>query len=302
MKILVTGGAGYIGSCIVAQLIDSGHEVVVVDTLARGHRQAVHPKATLCYGYAEVFQTFDGIDVVIHAAALAYEAESYQLPGEYYETNFVGTVRLLKNMMAAGVQKIVYCSSCMALESQSPYARSKEYAETAVQGSGLNYVILRYYNVCGADLEHDHDLGEDHRPETHLIPLALKAAMTGDTLTINGDNYRTIDGTCVRDYVDVVEVAVLTGAAAIQNALDGQVAFVGSGIGWSVLQIIKKCEEVTGKKIKTQVGPGRLNTPEIIIAPLSPRVKRKSMVDQSIEAAWTWMQKHPNGYDGGKNV
>ena len=324
MRVLVTGGAGYIGSVVAEELINNGHEVVVYDNLQKGHRAAVNRKATFVEADLLDGETLgrtirgNAIEAVVHMAAYALVGESVQQPAEYYRNNVIGGVTLLSVMRDNGIKRIVFSSSAAVYgepgkqpieesdptHPMNPYGENKLAFERALAWDDevydLRYASLRYFNAAGATTS----CGEWHDPETHLIPLILQtAAGNRDQVEIYGDDYPTRDGTCVRDYIHVVDLA-----QAHIMALD--VLGEGSGIynlgygggGYTVREVIDTASEVTGKNIRTRVGPRRAGDPAVLIAS-SEKIKRELGWNASqqdlrliIQSAWDWMKAHPNGY------
>ena len=324
MRVLVTGGAGYIGSVVAEELINNGHEVVVYDNLQKGHRAAVNRKATFVEADLLDGETLgrtirgNAIEAVVHMAAHALVGESVQQPAEYYRNNVIGGVTLLSVMRDNGIKRIVFSSSAAVYgepgkqpieesdptHPMNPYGENKLAFERALAWDDevydLRYASLRYFNAAGATTS----CGEWHDPETHLIPLILQtAAGNRDQVEIYGDDYPTRDGTCVRDYIHVVDLA-----QAHIMALD--VLGEGSGIynlgcgggGYTVREVIDTASEVTGKNIRTRVGPRRAGDPAVLIAS-SEKIKRELGWNASqqdlrliIQSAWDWMKAHPNGY------
>jgi UDP-glucose-4-epimerase GalE len=326
VRVLVTGGAGYVGSTTAQRLIEAGHTVVVFDSLAIGHRDAVPPGAQLVVGdvldqqAVENALTAHQIDAVLHCSALSLVGESVREPARYYQNNVVGGVRLLDAMRAAGVRRIVFSSSAAVygvpdstpieetaqLRPINPYGDTKRSIEgmltSYTQAYGMAAVSLRYFNACGAtDL-----LGEDHDPETHLIPNVLAAVMRGDPITIFGDDYPTADGTCVRDYVHVDDLAAghLAALEFTAGAENGHSSFnLGSGNGFSNLQVVDAAEKVVGRPIQRTMGARRAGDPPTLVAGnTSARdvlgwEPRHGSLDEIIGSAWRWRVDHPNGYE-----
>jgi UDP-glucose-4-epimerase GalE len=286
-RILVTGGAGYIGSHTVRMLLRRGYEVTVVDDLSRGYRHNVESRG---FHQLRVQQTdamaelLTGHDAAIHFAAYISVGESMRVPELYFENNLGGSLSLLAAMLRAGVKHLVFSSTAAVygiphaspiLESfpiaaVNPYGESKVMVETLLRWfdtiHGLRSVCLRYFNACGADPEGG--LGEEHDPETHLIPLMLRAVSTGAPFTVFGDDYDTPDGTCIRDYIhvnDLAEAHILAVEALLAGGASDQFN-VGTGIGHSVLQMIRSVEEVTGRKAPYTVGPRREGDPPALVA------------------------------------
>ncbi len=288
-KILVTGGAGYIGAHTVQTLVRAGFDPVVVDNLSKGHRHNVDPArlrvmdmgATDSLG--ELMRR-ERIEAVVHFAAFIAVGESVQQPELYFVNNVGGTLSLVAAMQRAGVGRLVFSSSAAVygtpervpiLESApfapvSPYGESKAMVEKVLgwldECRGLRSVSLRYFNACGADPEGR--LGEEHDPETHLIPLLLRAVRTGEPITLFGDDYATPDGTCVRDYVhvcDLAEAHVLALGALLQGGPSGAYN-VGTGAGHSVREVLHAVEEVTGRKVPFVMGPRRSGDAAVLVA------------------------------------
>jgi UDP-glucose 4-epimerase len=323
MKLLVTGGAGYIGSIVSRQLLAAGHEVVVFDSLERGHRAAVAPEARFVHADLRdapaiadtVSQGFDG---VLHFAALALVGESVSQPERYYHANVVGTMNLLDAMRASEVPRLVFSSTCAIYgqpdevpisESAPPrpanaYGASKLAVDLMIgdycRAHGLGAVSLRYFNVAGASGE----AGEDHYPETHLIPNILRTAQGRNPhVEVFGTDYPTSDGTAIRDYIHIEDLS-----AAHLLALDGTTAGthrifnLGNGSGFSVRQVIEVARAVTGAEIAVREGPRRPGDPptlvaasELIRAELGWKA-RKPELEQMIADAWAFAQAHPTGY------
>jgi len=325
-SVLVTGGAGYIGSVTVERLVDAGRRVVVLDDLSKGHREAVHPGARLVVGSvgdAPLVSSLlreHGVDAVIHFAALSLVSESMRRPGDYYDCNVVQAARLLDAMEASDVRKIVFSSSAgvygepesVPIGETHPtrpvnvYGDTKRAFENVLawrsEASELRAVSLRYFNAAGATGR----CGEDHDPETHLIPLALMAAAGElDALTVFGDDYDTPDGTCIRDYIDVRDLSDAHILAL--DALDrgsGGVYNLGNGEGWSVLNVLESVERVTDRKVERTVGRRREGDPARLIA--SSALAESELgwrpshteLDDMVGAAWRWRVEHPRGYSG----
>ncbi len=324
MRLLVTGGAGYIGSIVASHLLAMGHSVVVLDNLERGHRGAVPPGADLVVadlldadGLGEVVQAgfFDG---VLHFAALALVNESVSHPERYYRNNVGGTLNLLEAMRAAGVTVLVFSSTCavygepddVPICERAPtrpvnaYGASKLVADWMIghfcEAHGLGAVSLRYFNVAGAS----NGLGEDHEPETHLIPNILRAADgINPAVEIYGTDYPTPDGTAVRDYIHIEDLA-----AAHLLALDGarpgehRIFNLGNGTGFSVREVIEAAQSVTGVQIEARESPRRPGDPPMLVA-ASERIKselgwepRKSALADMVTDAWAFAKANPQGY------
>jgi len=327
MNVLVPGGAGYIGSHAVKQLIEAGHRAVVVDNLCRGHANALHPQAAfyqLDLGdtarLVEILRQH-AIDCVMHFAALAYVGESVQKPLDYYQNNTAGTISLLRAMQAAGVKRLVFSSTCatygepegvpivetMRQQPINPYGWSKWCVERILKDYGaadpqLAFVALRYFNVAGTAA--DGSLGEDHDPETHLIPTVLLAALgRNPKVTVFGTDYPTPDGTCIRDYVHVEDLCAAHIVA--MNALkpgDARFYNLGIGRGYSVKEVLQSAQRVTGIEIPVEYGPRRPGDPAVLFA--DPGKIRRELgwtarytdLDPIVATAWRWFQGHPQGY------
>jgi len=326
MRVLVTGGAGYIGSHAVRELLDRGHTVTVVDNLSTGHRKAVDPRARFIHTATSNFdvltQTFKtlGIQAVLHFAANIEVAESVGNPRKYYQNNFTNTLHLLHAMQETGVKKIIFSSTAAVYgEPQytpihelhprlpvNPYGRSKHMTEMMIEdfsaAYGINYAVLRYFNVAGA--HPDGSLGEDHYPESHLIPRILQAATTSAMeVKVFGNDYPTPDGTCVRDYIHVMDL--IDAHIIALESLDHQprqVYNLGSEKGFSVREIITACETVTGARLAVKEEPRREGDPAILVAS-SERIRRKlgwkrkyPSIEEIVRHAWIWRKKNPRGY------
>ena len=324
MRILVTGGAGYIGSVVTEELIKDGHEAVVYDSLYKGHREAVvegakFVEADLMDG-ATLRHTLteNRIDAVIHMAADSLVGESVQNPAKYYRNNVVAGLNLLDAMLDAGVRRIVFSSTAATygepakqpIEETDPTNPTNTYGETKLAfehamrwydaAYGLRYASLRYFNAAGATPS----CGESHDPETHIIPIVLQvAAGRKEFVEIYGDDYPTRDSTCVRDYIHVVDLARAHILAL--DRLDERSAIYNLGCGgdgYTVLEVIETARAVTGLDIPVRTGPRRAGDPAVLIAS-SEKIKRElgwkpQMQDLRliIESAWNWMQKYPSGY------
>jgi UDP-glucose 4-epimerase len=323
MELLVTGGAGYIGSVVAAQLRDAGHHVTVLDNLERGHREAVPDGCELIVAdlldldatRQAVARGFEG---VLHFAALALVSESVSNPERYHRGNFVGTLNLLDAMRAAEVKRLVFSSTCATYgepetvpisedEPTSPvnaYGNSKLAVDRMIADEctahGLGAISLRYFNVAGAS----GPLGEDHEPETHLIPLVLQAAAgVRDHVKIFGTDYATPDGTAIRDYIHVEDLAEAH-ILAIGATEPGrhEILNLGNGTGFSVRQVIEAARTVTGREIEAREEPRRAGDPPQLVA-ASEKVRRvlgweprKAEIETMIADAWAWHQANPDGY------
>ena len=328
MKILVLGGAGYIGSHTVYELIAAGEKVVIVDNLETGHREAVHPDAVFYQGdlrdLAFVDRVLDAesdIDAVIHFAANSLVGESMTNPLKYYDNNLCGTKVLLESMVAHGIDKIVFSSTAATYgepervpiletdrtEPTNPYGETKLSMEKMFHWTGLahglRFVSLRYFNACGA--QEDGQIGEDHAPETHLIPLILQVPNgQRETISIFGDNYDTKDGTCVRDYIHVTDLAQAH-ILAVNYLMKGgksDIFNLGNGVGFTVKEVIEAARRVTGHPIPAVVAQRRAGDPAKLIA--SSEKAREILgwnpehaeLEEIIASAWKWHKGHPNGY------
>jgi UDP-glucose-4-epimerase GalE len=324
VKALVTGGAGYIGSHAVRELLAAGHEVTVLDDLVKGHRAAVPAGVPLVVGdlgdRAALRRALDGVQAVLHFAGLLSVAESVRDPAAYYRNNVVKAVALLEEMLAAGVARIVFSSTCATYgmpvripideahpqDPINPYGASKRAFERALQdhaAAGLvRAVVLRYFNAAGC--HPDGSLGEDHRPEEHLIPLAIDAALgRRDGLTIHGDDYDTPDGTCIRDYIHVQDLAVahVQALAALEREPGYQVYNLGTETGSSVREVIDAVARVAGKPVPARVGPRRAgDPPRLVASAAAARAGLGFRCAHSLEAivasALRWRVAHPDGY------
>jgi len=327
MNVLVTGGAGYIGSHAVRQLIQAGHRVVTVDNLYRGHRQAVDRQATFVQmdladqaGLTDLLRRH-AVDCVMHFAALAYVGESVTRPLDYYLNNTSGALSLLRAMDAAGVRRFVFSSTCatygepqatpivetMPQQPINPYGWSKWCVERMLKdylaaNAEFSFVALRYFNVAGA--ASDGTLGEDHHPETHLIPVLLQAALgLREKVTVFGTDYPTPDGTCIRDYIHVEDLCAAHIAA--MQALrpgDGRFYNLGIGRGYSVKEVIDSAERVSGRKLRLEYGARRPGDPAILFADPG-KIHRElewsarcTDLDEIVATAWRWFSQHPEGY------
>ena len=327
MRILVVGGAGYIGSHAARHLTTSGHEVVVYDDLSTGHRRAV-PFGALVVGTLtdrpRLVQTLrdEAIEAVMHFAAHCYVGESVTDPGKYWGNNVVGSWHLLEAMREAGVKSIVFSSTTATYgepdtvpipettrqEPINPYGMTKLVIERMLEdyraAYGFSYAALRYFNAAGAAA--DGTLGEDHTPETHLIPLILQTALRQrQGLTIFGDDYETPDGTCIRDYVHVEDLATAH-RLALEKLSPGTCLKLnlGTGRGTSVREVLDACRKVSDREIPVTVGPRRAGDPPRLIA--DGRLARETLgwepaypdITSIVETAWRWHRLHPKGYDG----
>lgn len=323
MRVLVTGGGGYIGSVATEQLLLRGHEVIVADSFVRGHRAAVHPDAELVevdLRDAEgVIAALEGrrIDAVLHFAALHLVPESVEKPAEYYRTNVVGGLNLLDAVRRLEIGKFVFSSTAAVYgepdelpiretdpkEPINPYGRSKWMVEQMLEDFSTTYGIasaaFRYFNVAGASDR----FGEDHRPETHVIPVALEALLgKRPAFTIFGTDYATADGTAIRDYVHVVDLA--RAHVDVLDVLDRPLGAINLGTkdGFSVQQIAQAVELATDRELPLTYGGRRAGDPAALVADCSKAQALigwnpvNSTLDAMIGSAWEWMQQHPEGY------
>jgi UDP-glucose 4-epimerase len=319
-RILVTGGAGYIGSNTTLQLLDAGYDVVVADSLTRGHREAVDPARLRV---ADLLDTERLLGVmgeapcqaVIHFAAFIAVGESMKAPEIYFHNNVAGSLSLLTAMLRAGIRHIVFSSTAavygmperVPIAETEPYAPVNAYGESKVmvekmldwfdQIHGMKSVCLRYFNASGADPAGR--AGEDHEPETHLIPLLLRAVKTGKPMTVFGNDYATPDGTCIRDYIHVTDLARahIMALESLANGGTSKKYNVGTGHGYSVNEVIGAVEHVTGKKVPFEFGPRREGDPPLLVAD-STRLQRElgwtpvdSELERIVETAWRWANR-----------
>ncbi|NKI20843.1 UDP-glucose 4-epimerase GalE [Paenibacillus dendritiformis] len=326
MAVLVTGGAGYIGSHTVAELLDRGEEVVVADSLETGHADAVLGGA-LHVGDIRDKAFLEGVfrqhkfDAVIHFAAYSLVGESMSNPAKYYDNNVHGTQVLLEAMQRFGVKRIVFSSTAATYgePERTPIEESFATNPTNVYGEtkltmermmrwfdrvhGIRYVSLRYFNAAGA--HESGRIGEDHQPETHLVPIVLETALgKRSEIAVFGSDYPTRDGTCIRDYIHVSDLADahLLAVDYLRNDGASEIFNLGSGNGFSVLEVIRTAERVTGLTIPTAIRERRAGDPAVLIASadkakavLGWQPKRDNL-EKIIESAWRWHQAHPDGY------
>ncbi len=321
--VLVTGGAGYIGSVAVEKLIAAGYTVIVFDNLSMGHRAAVHPEATLIEGdlasRAAVDAVFDAhaIDAVMHFASNTLVGESVQRPFKYLGDNVVNGLNLLQSMIDHDVRRFILSSTANLFDRPqripidedetivpgSPYGESKLFLERSLfwleRTRNLRYAALRYFNAAGATPQR----GEDHDPETHLIPIVLQVALgQRDSVTIFGDDYPTPDGTCVRDYIHISDLAQAH-ILALEALDEGSRTYnLGNGAGFSVKQVIETARKITGHAIPAEIGPRRPGDPAELVAG-SDKIARElgwrpefPTLRAIVESAWLWHQTHPDGY------
>lgn len=328
MAILVLGGAGYIGSHAVDQLVQVGKKVVVVDNLLTGHKASIHPKASFYKGdirnkefLSQVFEN-ERIDGVLHFAASSLVGESVENPLKYFNNNIYGTQVVLEVMQEQGVKNIIFSSTAAVYgepklmpitektptNPKNPYGESKLMMEKMMhwceQAYGIHYVALRYFNVAGAKL--DSTIGEDHAPETHLVPLILQTALgQRKEIVVFGEDYDTQDGSCVRDYVHVVDLiqAHLLALEYLEQGNESTVFNLGSNQGFSVKEMIHAARKITGKEIPTRVGPRRQGDPSMLVASPNKAYQilgwqpKHTDVETIITTAWNWHRAHIDGYE-----
>jgi UDP-glucose-4-epimerase GalE len=325
MRILVTGGAGYIGSHAVRLFLERGHDVWVYDNLAYGHRAAVPAERLIVGDLAEPARLDHAlidrrIEAVVHFAAFAYVGESVRDPAKYYRNNLVNTLQLFDGLRRHGVQRVVFSSTCATYgvpervpiteeEKQqpiNPYGRGKLAVEWALadycRAYGWGYAALRYFNAAGASPRGD--IGEDHKPETHLIPLAIQGVLgLVPHLEVFGTDYPTPDGTCIRDYIHVDDLAEAH-LLALERLEPGREMKLNLGVGrgYSVREVVRAVEEVTGKRVPVKEGPRRPGDPPALVA-AADRARqelgwqpRYTELRPIVETAWNWHRTHPTGY------
>lgn len=326
MTVLVTGGAGYIGSCMVRELQRRGYDTVVYDNLDTGHRRAV---GGVPFVEADISNTYQllktmvdyRVDSVLHFAAKSLVGESLEKPGKYYRNNVCGTLSLLEAMRRAGVNRIVFSSTAaiygepeeVPITEDSPqkptnvYGQSKLMIEKILSdfetAHGIKYMSLRYFNAAGADPEGN--VGEDHNPETHLIPIIMQVLLgKRKKLSIFGTDYPTPDGTCIRDYVHVLDLADahILALERLKNGGDSQAYNLGCQSGYSVREVIDTVEKVTGKRVPCEEAPPRPGDPATLVAS-SKKIKKQlgwtprfNSLKKIIQTAWNWHKNNPDGY------
>lgn len=324
MNVLVTGGAGYVGSVVTAELLRAGHRVTVYDNLSHGKRKAIPQGADLIVGdvadrnkLSEAFRTQP--EAVLHFAALIEAGESMKVPERYFRNNTATTLTLLETMLEQGVKKFVFSSTAALygnpertpIEETDPLRPTNAYGESKLlvermldwfyRIHGLHYASLRYFNAAGAMP----DRGEDHRPESHLIPLVLKVALgLQDNISIYGSDYPTRDGTCVRDYIHVVDLATAHILALDALSERGQLIYnLGNGSGFTVREVIDVARRVTGHPISAVEAERRPGDPAVLVA--SSRKAQEELgwkpqlgdLEQIVSSAWEWHREHPQGYE-----
>ena len=328
-RILVTGGAGYVGSVSVEAFLAAGHSVVVLDDLTTGHRNAVPDGAQLHIGsYADETEVAkllsdEGIEAILHCAARSLVGESIAHPARYFRDNVAGGVALLEAAREVGVDRVIFSSTAAVygipdatpitedatIRPINPYGETKRAFESALiwygRAYGLRSVILRYFNVAGAT----DASGEDHDPETHLIPAILAAAEADRPLTLYGNDYSTPDGTCIRDYIHVADLADAH-LRAIEATVAGDprttggalICNLGNGGGFSNLEVIRAAEAVVGRAIAWEVGPRRTGDPPILVASAERAgdvlgwLPQRPGLEEMVGSAWAWRQAHPGGW------
>jgi len=326
LKLLVTGGAGYIGSVVASKLVEAGHETAILDNLSKGHRRAVPDGASMIQCDLLDSERIHGVlaggfDGVLHFAALSLVGESVEQPERYYRNNVCGTLNLLEAMRESGARRLVFSSTAavygepkeIPISESSPTAPTNPYGASKLavdyligafaKAHGLAATSLRYFNVAGASGRY----GEAHDPETHLIPLVLEAAAgKRDSVKIFGTDYSTRDGTAVRDYIHVEDLA-RAHLLALEAAETGEhrVYNLGNGAGFSVREVIEAARGVTGRRIEAVESERRAGDPPVLVAS-SGRIREelgwepeKPGLEDMISDAWKWMQDHPNGYEQG---
>jgi len=319
MNVLVTGGAGYIGSVICDQLLAEGHRVVVIDNLSKGHRDALAAKAVLVE--ADLLDTVavsetlkrHQVEAVIHMAASSLVGESMSQPAKYYRNNLWATLGLLEAMAYSGISSVVFSSTAAVygnpekqpIEEHDPTVPTNPYGETklAVERAlhwysvahRVQYVALRYFNAAGAT----DTRGERHSPETHLIPLVLDAAENGSSVAVFGDDYPTHDGSCVRDYIHVSDLARahVMALTSLTEKRTSATFNLGCGQGYSVREVIDAAQRVTGRSIKVEIQPRRAGDPAVLVAS-STKIRESlgwipkfELLDEIVASAWIWKQK-----------
>lgn len=327
MKILVCGGAGYIGSHMVAELLENGHEVVILDNFQKGHRDAIlggkvykgdlRDRSVLDKVFSE-----NKIDAVIDFAADSLVGESVAEPLKYFHNNIGSTINLLKAMRDHEVKYIVFSSTAATYGEPenipivegdrnlptNPYGESKLAVEKILKwcdnAYGIKYTALRYFNAAGAHV--DGKIGEDHNPESHLIPIILQTALgKRDKIFIFGDDYNTEDGSCVRDYIHVTDLANahLLALKRLMNGGESRIYNLGNGKGFSVKEVIEVARKVTGKEIKAEIAERRAGDPATLIASSKKAMEelqwkpKYNSLETIIETAWKWHVNHPQGYE-----
>ncbi|HOS79602.1 MAG: UDP-glucose 4-epimerase GalE [Chloroflexi bacterium] len=324
MKVLVTGGAGYIGSVVAEQLLAAGEDVVVFDNLSQGHRAAIPPEAIFVQGDLADFDAVEALfktqrpEAVMHFASNTLVGESMALPFKYLGDNVTNGLNLLQNAVTYGAQRFILSSTANLFDDPqripiaeterivpgSPYGESKHILERLLywldRVYGLRYATLRYFNAAGATAQR----GEDHHPETHLIPLTLQVALgQRESIKVFGDDYPTPDGTCIRDYIHVSDLAQAHILALYALDKGSRRYNLGNGLGFSVMEVIQACRDVTGHPIPAEIVGRRAGDPAVLIA--ASDVLRAELgwephypdIHQIVETAWAWHKTHPHGYE-----
>lgn len=328
MAILVLGGAGYIGSHTVYELIDSGADVVIADNLQTGYIQAVHPKARFYKGdirdkaFLDNLFKQEKIEAVIHFAANSLVGESMVEPLKYYDNNLCGTMVLLKSMVENGIDNIVFSSTAATYgepesipiletdktEPTNTYGETKLSMEKMFKwvskAHGLRYVSLRYFNACGAHVSGE--IGEAHNPESHLIPIILQVPNgQREAVSVFGDDYNTKDGTCIRDYIHVTDLAQahILAVNYLKKGNESNIFNLGNGVGFTVNEVIETARKVTGHPIPAVIAPRRAGDPATLIAS-SEKAKKvlgwkpeHDSLEEIIASAWKWHKNHPKGFE-----
>ncbi len=323
MNVLVTGGAGYVGSIVTERLLEAGHHAIVLDNLLQGHRQAVLPEADFVAGDIVdiniLESTFSNtkIDAVMHMAAETVVEYSMTDPRRYFHNNVVAPINLLDVMLKHGVNKFIFSSSAAVYGEPEKELITEDHPKSPVNSYGesklmferilgwygraykLNHISLRYFNAAGASER----LGEDHHPETHLIPNIFKAAQNGNPVAVFGSDYPTRDGSCVRDYVHVRDIAKAH-LLALEKAETFSGAYnLGSGKGYTVLEVVEAVKRISGLPVPVALCPRRVGDPAVLVAS-SQRARSElgwapeNSLDAIIKSAWEWTKRHPNGYGG----
>ncbi len=324
-RVLVTGGAGYVGSACLRYLVSRGYDAIAFDNLSQGHREAV-PNGRLVVGDIKNPETIGAAlrqtqaSAVMHFAAATYVGESVANPEYHYRNNIAGTLSLLTAMRSVGVKRILFSSTCAtygvnpkipmaedaAQEPCSPYARTKLAVEWMIRdfahAYGMGFTLLRYFNACGASSDGQH--GEDHKDENHLIPLILQVALgQRDSVKIFGNDYPTPDGTCIRDYVHVDDLAQAHRLAIDATTESSREVFnIGTGTGSSVLEVIRACEQVVGASIRCEVVTRRPGDPPALVADPSKLIGTLGWkpafngIQDIVATAWKWHRAYPRGY------
>jgi UDP-glucose 4-epimerase len=326
MRILVTGGAGYIGSHVVLELLRQGHDPIILDNLSKGHEQSVKPERFIQgdirdSALVQKILENEQIEAVVHFAADSLVGESVQAPAKYFKNNIVAGLSLLDAMIAADVKKIVFSSSAavygeptqVPIPEDHPKSPTNPYGFTKLtfegmmdaydRAYGLKHIALRYFNAAGADAEAE--IGEDHRPESHLIPIVLQVALgQREQLELYGNDYPTPDGTCIRDYIHVTDLAQahILALQALAAGAESTAYNLGNGLGYSNRQVIQVVEKVTGQTIKVHEAPRRAGDPAVLVAS-SERIQAElgwkpqyPELETIVETAWRWHRKHPEGF------